>query len=379
MGDTLAAIGADESPLQHAHRIVVKIGSSSLTREDGGLDLNRIDIVARLAASWRARGGELLIVSSGAVAAGIGPLGLESRPKDLATKQACAAMGQSLLMAQWSAAFQSHHLHVAQVLLTTDDVMRRDHYTNARQSLERLLALGAVPIINENDTVATRELRFGDNDRLAAYVGEIVAADAVVLLTDVDGLYTAPPSQPGARLITRVKSLDELEGIVVKGSGSKVGTGGMVTKLQAASMATSAGIGVLLTSAANLGPALAGETVGTWFTPSASRPTSRTLWIAHAAPSAGELHVDEGAVRALVEGKKSLLAAGVESCRGDFISGDVVEIVGPEGLIARGIVSADAEEAQRMLGLTHDELTALGWENPRPLVHRDDLAIVNEF
>lgn len=364
--------------LQNARRIVVKIGSSSLTRDDGGLDLNRIDVVARLAATWRERGGELLIVSSGAVAAGIGPLGLNARPKDLATKQACAAMGQSLLMAQWSAAFQSHHLHVAQVLLTTDDVMRRDHYTNVRQSLERLLSLGAVPIINENDTVATRELRFGDNDRLAAYVGQIVAADAVVLLTDVDGLYTAPPSEPGARLIRQVDDLNELEGIIVKGSGSSVGTGGMVTKLQAASMATEAGIGVLLTSAANLGVALAGEEVGTWFTPSAQRPTSRTLWIAHAAPSAGELHVDEGAVRALVLGKKSLLAAGVESCRGDFVSGDVVEIVGPNGLVARGIVSVDADVAQQMFGLSHDDLSDMGWSNPRPLVHRDDLAIVNE-
>lgn len=374
MGDK--SHNATNSPLQVAQRIVVKIGSSSLTREDGGLDLNRIDVLARLAASWRAQGKELLIVSSGAVAAGIGPLGLTSRPKDLATKQACAAMGQSLLMAQWSAAFQSHHLHVAQVLLTTDDVMRRDHYTNARQSLEKLLTLGAVPIINENDTVATRELRFGDNDRLAAYVGQIVAADAVVLLTDVDGLYTAPPSDPGARLIPWVSSIDELEDISVKGSGSKVGTGGMVTKLQAASMATGAGIGVVLTSAENLGAVLAGERVGTWFEPSDARPASRTLWIAHAAPTVGELYIDEGAVHALVDGKKSLLAAGVESVRGDFVSGDVVEIVGANGLVARGIVSVDSDGAQRMAGLSHDDLAALGWENPRPLVHRDDLAII---
>lgn len=367
----------DQAPLLKARRIVVKIGSSSLTREDGGLDLNRIDVVARVAASWRARGGELLIVSSGAVAAGLSPLGLTSRPKDLATKQACAAMGQSLLMAQWSAAFQSHHLHVAQVLLTTDDVMRRDHYTNARQSLEKLLALGVVPIINENDTVATRELRFGDNDRLAAYVSQIVAADAVVLLTDVDGLYTAPPKEPGAKLITHVNSLDELEGISVKGSGSKVGTGGMVTKLQAASMATGAGIGVLLTSAQNLGKALSGAQVGTWFEPCEQRPASRTLWIAHAAPTAGELRIDAGAVQALVDGKKSLLAAGVQEVRGDFVGGDVVEIVGPKGLIARGIVSVEADVAQRMAGLSHDDLAALGWENPRPIVHRDDLAIIN--
>lgn len=377
MGLTQEGCSAADAPLMNARRIVVKIGSSSLTRDDGGLDLNRIDVVARLAASWRARGGELIIVSSGAVAAGLGPLGLAVRPKDLATKQACAAMGQSLLMAQWSAAFQSHHLHVAQVLLTTDDVMRRDHYTNARQSLEKLLALGAVPIINENDTVATRELRFGDNDRLAAYVGQIVAADAIVLLTDVDGLYTAPPHDPSARLIPHVCSLDELEGVVVKGSRSKVGTGGMVTKLQASSMAMSAGIGVLLTSASNLGRALGGGQVGTWFAPCEQRPASRTLWIAHAAPTAGELRIDAGAVHALVERKKSLLAAGIAQVRGDFVSGDVVEIVGPKGLVARGIVSVDADAAQGMAGLSHEDLCALGWKNPRPVVHRDDLAIIN--
>lgn len=377
MGHTPPVQHVSGSPLTQCRRIVVKIGSSSLTREDGGLDLNRIDVVARLAASWRARGGELLIVSSGAVAAGLSPLGLSARPKDLATTQACAAMGQSLLMAQWSTAFQSHHLHVAQVLLTTDDVMRRDHYTNARQSLEKLLALGAVPIINENDTVATRELRFGDNDRLAAYVAQIVAADAVVLLTDVDGLYTAPPSDPTAQLISHVASLDDLEGVIVRGAGSKVGTGGMVTKLHASSMAMGAGIGVLLTSASNLGRALGGATVGTWFAPCSQRPASRTLWIAHAAPTAGELRIDAGAVRALVEGKKSLLAAGVQHVRGDFVSGDVVEIVGPKGLVARGIISVDADAAHSMAGLSHEDLCALGWKNPRPVVHRDDLAIVN--
>lgn len=363
------------SSMTDAKRIVVKIGSSSLTRPDGGLDLNRIDVVARLAAQWRAMGGEIIIVSSGAVAAGLGPLRLSSRPRDLASIQACAAMGQGLLVAQWSAAFQAHHHHVAQVLLTTDDVMRRDHYTNVRQSLEKLLHYGVIPIINENDTVATRELRFGDNDRLASYVAQIVAADALVLLTDVDGLYTAPPSDPTAELITHVSSIDDLEAVKVAGSGTKIGSGGMVTKVQAASMATSSGIGVMLTSADKLAQVLAGEKVGTWFAPSSTRPASRTLWIAHAAPSGGELKIDEGAVRALVERKKSLLAAGIERVRGDFSAGDVVDVTAPDGrIIARGIVSVDSDTAAAMCGLSAEDLVAVGWTNPRPIIHRDDLA-----
>lgn len=362
--------------LASARRVVVKIGSSSLTRDDGGLDLNRIDVVARLAAQWCTGGREILIVSSGAVAAGLEPLGLTSRPRDLATVQATAAMGQGLLVARWSNAFQSHHRHVAQVLLTTDDVMRRGHYTNARQALEKLLGFGVVPIINENDTVATREVRFGDNDRLASYVAQMVAADALVLLSDVEGLYTVPPSQPGAQLIHTVRSHDDLRAVLVTGAGSKVGSGGMVTKVQAAAMATSSGIGVLLTRADHLGAALAGEPVGTWFEPTGARPASRTLWIAHAAPSRGELLLDEGAVDAITRRKKSLLAAGVRQVISHFDSGDVVDIAGPNGLVARGIVAYDSDTVESMAGLSARDLLKQGWENPRPIVHRDDLAVL---
>jgi len=226
-----------------ASRIVVKIGSSSLTREDGGLDLNRIDAVARLVSRWRGRDREVVIVSSGAVAAGLDPLGFSAKPKDLPSVQAAAAMGQGLLMARWTAAFQAHHLDAAQVLLTTDDVMRRDHYTNVRAALSRLLGLGVVPILNENDAVTTRELRFGDNDRLAALIAQMIKADALVLLTDVDGLYTAPPDHPGSELIERVASADDLMSVLVTGAGSRVGTGGMATKVQAAMLATASGIG----------------------------------------------------------------------------------------------------------------------------------------
>ena len=360
-----------------ARRIVVKIGSSSLTRPDGGLDLNRIDQVAGMAAQWCRDNHEILIVSSGAVAAGRTPLGITGRLHDLATVQACAAMGQGLLVAQWSAAFQSHHRHVAQILLTTDDVMHREHYTNARDAMERLLSLGVVPIINENDTVATREVRFGDNDRLASYVAQIVAADALVLLTDVDGLYTAPPSDPAAELVETVTRTDDLRAVLVGGSGSSVGTGGMVTKVQAATMAAASGIGVLLTNADKLDQVFAGRKVGTWFEPTTSRPASRRLWSAHAAPSCGELVIDEGAVRALTDRKKSLLAAGITAVMGNFRSGDVVDVAGPTGLIARGIAAYDADTIAQMSGENADDLRRQGWDNPRPVIHRDDLAILS--
>lgn len=366
------------SGVSGASRIVVKIGSSSLTRADGGLDLNRIDAVARLVSRWRGRDREVVIVSSGAVAAGLDPLGFSAKPKDLPSVQAAAAMGQGLLMARWTAAFQAHHLDAAQVLLTTDDVMRRDHYTNVRASLTRLLGLGVVPILNENDAVTTRELRFGDNDRLAALIAQMITADALVLLTDVDGLYTAPPDHPGSQLIERVAGVDDLMSVLVTGAGSRVGTGGMATKVQAAMLATASGIGVQLASANDLQAVLEGTHVGTWFEPSAQRPTSRRLWIAHVAPSRGEIIVDEGAARAITEGKKSLLVAGVHSVLGHFEAGDVVDVASPTGLIARGVSGYDSDTLAEVAGAGMEQLAAAGYEHPRPAIHRDDLAVLGD-
>lgn len=366
------------SGVSGASRIVVKIGSSSLTRADGGLDLNRIDAVARLVSRWRGRDREVVIVSSGAVAAGLDPLGFSAKPKDLPSVQAAAAMGQGLLMARWTAAFQAHHLDAAQVLLTTDDVMRRDHYTNVRASLTRLLGLGVVPILNENDAVTTRELRFGDNDRLAALIAQMITADALVLLTDVDGLYTAPPDHPGSQLIERVAGVDDLMSVLVTGAGSRVGTGGMATKVQAAMLATASGIGVQLASANDLQAVLEGTHVGTWFEPSAQRPASRRLWIAHVAPSRGEIIVDEGAARAITEGKKSLLVAGVHSVLGHFEAGDVVDVASPTGLIARGVSGYDSDTLAEVAGAGMEQLTAASFEHPRPAIHRDDLAVLGD-
>ena len=366
------------SGVSGASRIVVKIGSSSLTRADGGLDLNRIDAVARLVSRWRGRDREVIIVSSGAVAAGLDPLGFSAKPKDLPSVQAAAAMGQGLLMARWTAAFQAHHLDAAQVLLTTDDVMRRDHYTNVRAALSRLLGLGVVPILNENDAVTTRELRFGDNDRLAALIAQMIKADALVLLTDVDGLYTAPPDHPGSQLIERVAGADDLMSVLVTGAGSRVGTGGMATKVQAAMLATASGIGVQLASADDLQAVLEGTRVGTWFEPSAQRPASRRLWIAHVAPSRGEIIVDEGAARAITAGKKSLLVAGVHSVLGHFEAGDVVDVASPTGLIARGVSGYDSDTLAEVAGAGMEQLAAAGYEHPRPAIHRDDLAVLGD-
>lgn len=361
-----------------ASRIVVKIGSSSLTRDDGGLDLNRIDAVARLVSRWRGRDREVVIVSSGAVAAGLDPLGFSAKPKDLPSVQAAAAMGQGLLMARWTAALQAHHLDAAQVLLTTADVMRRDHYTNVRAALTRLLGLGVVPILNENDAVTTRELRFGDNDRLAALIAQMIKADVLVLLTDVDGLYTAPPDHPGSTLIERVGAADDLMSVLVTGAGSRVGTGGMATKVQAAMLATASGIGVQLASAENLRDVLTGRRVGTWFEPAQQRPASRRLWIAHVAPSRGEIIVDEGAARAITAGKKSLLVAGVSSVLGHFDAGDVVDVASPTGLIARGVSGYDSDTLAEIAGAGMEQLAAQGHEHPRPAIHRDDLAVLGD-
>jgi len=250
-----------------ARRLVVKIGSSSLTDVGGGaLDEQRLIALVDVLAKRRNAGHQVVLVSSGAIAAGIAPLGLTKRPWDLATQQAAASVGQGALVAAYQRAFGAHGLTVGQVLLTADDVTRRSHYTNARRTLDRLLELGIVPIVNENDTVATHEIRFGDNDRLAALVSELVGADLLVLLSDVDALYTKPPSEPGAEPIARVAFDDDLAGVELGDIGAAgVGTGGAGTKIAAAKLAAASGTPVLFTSTANVAAALSGESTGTWF------------------------------------------------------------------------------------------------------------------
>ena len=361
--------------LAAARRVVVKVGSSSLTSAAGGLDPERLAALVDALAARRAAGGQVVLVSSGAIAAGLAPLSLPRRPRDLATQQAAASVGQMLLVERYAAAFARHGLVVGQVLLTADDLIRRATYRNARRTLEKLLSLGVVPVVNENDAVATEEIRFGDNDRLAALVAHLVGADALVLLSDVDGLYDGDPRRPGARLVTEIGSDADLAAIAVGGTGSAgIGTGGMVTKIDAARIASGAGVPVLLAAATAIVPALAGEAVGTAFPASERRTTSRLFWLRHATTPRGRLVLDAGAVDAVVRRRTSLLSAGVTAVQGDFDAGDPVELVDPDGAaVARGLVGYDAAELPPMLGRSSRDL---GPDHRREVVHRDDLVLL---
>jgi glutamate 5-kinase len=345
-----------------AGRVVVKVGSSSLTTAEGGIDPDRVRLLVDAVAATRARGAEVVLVSSGAIAAGLAPLGLPRRPRDLATQQAAASVGQGLLVHRYTEELSRHGLTAGQVLLTLDDVTRRNHYR----------------IVNENDTVATSEIRFGDNDRLAALVAHLVHADALVLLSDVDGLYDGHPSLPGTQLLSDVRDEADLDAVETGSAGSAVGTGGMQTKVEAARIATGAGIPVVLTSAANAGRALAGEEVGTLFAATGRRRPTRLLWLAHATEAKGVLHLDAGAVHALTERRASLLPAGITAVTGHFAGGDPVDLVDPEGrAVARGLVNYDSDELPGLLGRsTHDLARELGASYEREVVHRDDRVVL---
>lgn len=369
----------DHSVIRDARRIVVKVGSSSLTKPGGGLDGYRLQALANLLAKKALAGTQVVLVSSGAIAAGMVPLGLTRRPKDLATQQAAASTGMGALMTAYTRVFTLHGVQVGQVLLTADDMHRRSHYVNASRTLERLLELEVVPIINENDTVATDEIRFGDNDRLASLVAHLVDADALVLLSDVDALYTGHPSQPGSRRIPVVRGPGDLVGVDVSRVGSAVGTGGMQTKLAAARLAVAEGIPVLLTSVGQAGQALAGEDVGTLFTPVGDKSSARRRWLAHATHASGRVVLDDGAVEAVVQRQTSLLPVGVLRIEGRFAMGDTVDLVDQQGaVVARGLVGYDAEELRPLVGRRLDRGVRLrtGAPAPRPVVRRDDLVVL---
>ncbi|PLS29315.1 glutamate 5-kinase [Bifidobacterium parmae] len=365
--------------VSEAETVVVKVGSSSLTQADGHLDVTKLNALVGALASTQLMGARVVLVSSGAIAAGFGPLGFDARPTDVATQQATAAVGQGLLMAQYEAAFGRFGVRVGQILITAEDTIRATQYRNVQRTLDRLLDLGVVPIINENDSLASNEIRFGDNDRLSALVANLVRADALVLLTDVDGLYTAPPSEPGSKRIAYVPNVvDALGEVKVGGTGSKVGTGGMVTKLEAARVAAVSGIPTVLTCAGNAGPALMGDPVGTAFAPVKRRGSTRRLWIGFAAEPRGTIIVDAGAGEAVRGGRASLLAAGAVEVRGAFSAGDPVWIDAEDGThLARGLAGYDSEEVPRMLGRNTTQLKRiLGEEYAHPLVHRDNLVLV---
>ncbi|MCB0943125.1 MAG: glutamate 5-kinase [Mycobacterium sp.] len=375
------ARGANQQPASGAHRdairtarsVVVKIGTTALTTRSGLFDAGRLAQLADAIESRMKAGSDVVIVSSGAIAAGIEPLGLSRRPTDLATKQAAASVGQVALVNAWSSAFGRYHRTVGQVLLTAHDISMRVQHTNAQRTLDRLRALHAVAIVNENDTVATNEIRFGDNDRLSALVAHLVGADALVLLSDIDGLYDSDPRKGDARFIAEVGGPDDLDGVVA-GQGSRLGTGGMASKLSSALLAADAGVPVLLAAATDAGAALSDASVGTVFAPRPDRMSARRFWVRYAAEAAGALTLDAGAVRAVVEQRRSLLPAGITAVSGRFVGGDVVELRGPdEGMVARGVVAYDAAELATMVGRSTTDLPA---ELRRPAVHADDLVAV---
>ena len=364
-----------------ARRIVVKVGSSSLTTASGGLDADRVDALVDVLAKSRSGGEkEIVLVSSGAIAAGLAPLGLRRRPRDLARQQAAASVGQGLLVARYTASFARYGVRVGQVLLTSDDMSRRAHHRNASRTLDKLLAMGAFPIVNENDTVATDEIRFGDNDRLAALVAHLVHADLLVLLSDVDGVYDGDPSRPDTSRIAEVRGARDLAHVEIGSAGKAgVGTGGMVTKIEAARIAAAAGIPVVLTSAVHAAEALAGGDTGTYFHITGKRSADRLLWLQHASTPQGHLTLDDGAVRAVVERRTSLLPAGIAAVAGEFVAGDPVELRDAEGrAVARGLVNFDAREIPQLLGRSTRELAReLGPAYEREVVHRDDLVILH--
>ena len=364
---------AHRDAIRTARSVVVKIGTTALTTSTGMFDASRLASLADAIQARMKAGSDVVIVSSGAIAAGIEPLGLSRRPTDLATKQAAASVGQVALVNAWSAAFARYDRTVGQVLVSAHDISMRVQHTNAQRTLDRLRALHAVAIVNENDPVATNEIRFGDNDRLSALVAHLVGADALVLLSDIDGLYDSDPRKGNARFISEVTGADDLDGVIA-GGGSLLGTGGMASKLSSALLAADAGVPVLLAAAADAGAALSDASVGTVFAPRPERMSSRRFWVRYAAESTGALMLDDGAVRAVVGHRRSLLPAGITEVSGRFHGGDVVELRALDGtVVARGVVAYDAAELSTMVGRSTSDLPA---EMRRPAVHADDLVAV---
>ncbi len=368
--------------LARARRIVVKVGTRLLCGTRGHFNLKRMESLGRdLARLWEA-GRQLVLVSSGAIGAGVGRLGLARSPQTLPEKQAAAAVGQGILMQHYETVFAPMGITVAQVLLTQEDLRDRKRYLNARHTFHTLLRYRVVPIVNENDTVAVEEIRFGDNDTLAALVACLIDADLLILLTDLDGFYTADPRKsPDARLISEVHEITPEIEALAGGCGSALATGGMETKLQAARIATGAGIPMVIAGGMRegvLGPVVSGEEVGTLFLPREDRMQARKRWIAFNSPVQGKLYVDRGAANAILKKGKSLLPSGIVRVEGVFETGNVVSVVDPDGKeLARGISNYSSGDVELIKGRKSQEIKAiLGYKDYDEVIHRDNLTVM---
>lgn len=368
--------------LGNARRWVVKIGSSLITNSGRGLDHDAIAAWAEQIATLRAAGKQVVLVSSGAVAEGMSRMGWSKRPKALHELQAAAAIGQMGVIQAYESHFQRHGLHTAQILLTHEDLSNRRRYLNARSTLQTLLDLGVIPVVNENDTVATDEIRFGDNDTLGALVANLVVADLLVILTDQQGVYDKDPRKnPHAQLIPEADALDPHLLEVAGGAGSHVGSGGMATKITAARRAARSGAATLIAAGGLprvLVRAAEGEQLGSLLLPSQEPLAARKQWLAGQMKSKGRLVLDAGATRVICEAGRSLLPVGVRAVEGQFARGDVVTLVGDNGLeLGRGLVNYGVEEARKIIGKPSETIESiLGYVDEPELVHRDNLALI---
>jgi len=366
-------------PLEKYRRIVIKIGSALLVDRRTGLKAAWLDALCADIAALRSKGVEVLVVSSGAIALGRSVLDLPSGVLKLEESQAAAAIGQIALARAWSESLSTHAIVAGQILLTLGDTEERRRYLNARATINQLLKLGAVPIINENDTVATTEIRYGDNDRLAARVATMTGTDLLILLSDIDGLYTAPPHlDPDAQFLDTIAQITPAIEAMAGGAASELSRGGMRTKIDAGKIATGAGCAMIIASGKPDHPlsAIENGARSSWFAPSGSPVTARKTWIAGQLLPAGSLTIDAGAENALRSGK-SLLPAGVRQVTGSFSRGDTIAIIGTEGReIARGLVGYDADDARQITGRKSAEIAAiLGYAGRAAMVHRDDMVM----
>ncbi|MEE4660568.1 MAG: glutamate 5-kinase [Halieaceae bacterium] len=367
-------------PILDGRRWVVKVGSALLTNDGKWLDESMIGRLADGLATLRAQGREVVLVSSGAVAAGMLRLQWSERPTSLHALQAAAAVGQMGLVQRYESAFQAHGLQTAQVLLGHDDISARDRYLNARGTLTTLLSLGVIPVVNENDTVVTDEIRFGDNDTLAAMVANLLDADVLVILTDREGLYTADPRKHADATLVSEAPADDRALESMAGTGGRLGRGGMFTKVRAARLAARSGTETLIAHGQlpDVVPRLAaGERLGTWLKAGQAPLAARKQWLAGLVRCSGSLVLDDGAVSVLSQAGKSLLPVGVTAVDGDFTRGDMVICRDPAGReVARGLVNYNVDEARRIIGQSSDRIEdVLGYRGDPELIHRDNLVL----